>query len=184
MNRICRACNTKTDENIYLKGGTVRKNCCNNNRSKNNKNIAIQNQQPKMENVNDNINNRTLILGFSICGETYLMNYILLQKQKPISIITKFINQYPTIKAQTSEENQPLENYENSPVVFDVLLVSKQASNIDLIFRRGRQNILCLNYISQNFTHLPKKSICNNSNLIVFFKQSLRDIILLLHDIE
>ena len=62
------------------------------------------------------------------------MNYILLQKQEPIFIITKSLYQYPNIKAQTSDEIQPLENYENSTVVFDDMLLSKQQSNIDLFF--------------------------------------------------
>ena len=39
------------------------------------------------------------------------MNHILLQKQEPIFIITKSINQYPNINAQTSDEIQPSENY-------------------------------------------------------------------------
>ena len=46
------------------------------------------------------------------------MNYILLQKQ-PFLIITKSLNRYPKIKAQTSDEIHLLENYENSTVVFD-----------------------------------------------------------------
>ena len=77
-------------------------------------------------------NNRTLIIGFSNCGKTYLMNHILFQKQEPIFIITKSLNQYAKIKAQTSDEIQPLEHYENSTVAFDCMLLSKQESNIDL----------------------------------------------------
>ena len=92
--------------------------------------------------VNSVNNNRTLIIGFSNCGKSYLLNHILLQKQEPIFIITKSLNQYPNIKAQTSDENQPLKQYENSTVVFDDMLLSKQESNIDLLFTRGRhQNI-------------------------------------------
>ena len=62
------------------------------------------------------------------------MNHILFQKQEPILIITKSSNQYPNIKAQTSDEIEPLEHYENSTVVFDDMLLSKQESNIDLFF--------------------------------------------------
>ena len=82
-----------------------------------------------------NNNNRTLIIGFSNCGKTYLMNHILFQKQEPIFIITKSLNQYPNIKAQTSDEIQPLDEYENSVVVFDDMLLSKQESNIDLFLQ-------------------------------------------------
>ena len=68
------------------------------------------------------------------------MNYILLQKQKPIFLITKSLNQNPNIKTQTSDEIQPLENYVNSFVVFDDMLLSNQASNNYLFFTRGRHN--------------------------------------------
>ena len=77
---------------------------------------------------------------FANCGKIYLMNHILLQKQEPIFIITKSLNQYRKIKAQSSHENHPLEHYENSTVVFDDMLLSEQESNIDLLFTRGRHN--------------------------------------------
>ena len=73
-------------------------------------------------------------------GKTYLMTYILLHKQEPIYIFTKSLNQYPNIKAQTPDEIEPLENYENRIVVFDDMLLSKQESNTDLFFTRGRHN--------------------------------------------
>ena len=126
MNRICNTCNLETDKNNYFTDRTVCKSCYNKNRRKNNNNTLIQNQQPKsdidkkekkvadsVKNTNNNkkktkvvdsVNNRTLIIGFSNCGKTYLMNYILLQKQQPIFFITKSLNQYPNIKAQTSDE--------------------------------------------------------------------------------
>ena len=65
------------------------------------------------------------------------MNHILLRKQESISIIPKSLNQNPNIKAQTSDEIQPSESYENNIVVFNDLLLSKQESNIDLFFTRG-----------------------------------------------
>ena len=109
--------------------------------SVNNNKITASHQQPKIENVNNN-KNRTLIIRFSNCGEAYLMNYILFRKQEPIFIITKSVNQYPNIKAQTSDEMQPLHEYENSTVVFDDMLLTKQESNIDLFFTGGRHKIL------------------------------------------
>ena len=81
-----------------------------------------------------------MIIGFSNCGKTHLMNHILLKKREQIFIITKSLNQYPDIKAQTSDEIQALESYENSVVVFDNMLLSKQESSIDLFFTRGRHN--------------------------------------------
>ena len=146
----------------------------------NNANI-IKKKTKVVDSVNNN--NRTLIIGFSNCGKTYLMNHILFQKQEPIFIITKSLNQYPNIKAQISDEIEPLEHYENSTVVFDDKLLSKQESNIDLFFTRGRHNNIDIYYISQSYFHLPKNTIRNNSNIIILFKQTLRYIILLFHDI-
>ena len=88
----------------------------------------------------NNNNNRALNIGNSNCGKTHLMNYILLQKQEPIFIITKSLSQHPNIQAQTSDEIQPLENYANSTVVFDDMFLSKQESKTDSFFTRGRHN--------------------------------------------
>ena len=182
-----------------------------NRRKNNNINTFIQTQKPKSDNNNDNEkkirkvvyslnntinnkkkrkvvesvnkNNRTLIIGLSNCVETYLMYCILHQQQEPFFIFTKSLNQYPNIKAQSSDEIEPLENYENSAVVFDDLLLSKQGSNIDLFFTRSRHQNIEINYISQSYYHLPKNTFRNNSNIIFLFKQTLRDIILLFHDI-
>ena len=124
-----------------------------------------------------------MIFGISAYGKSYLMKHIPLRKQGPILIITKSLNQYPNLTAQISVGNQPLEFYENSTVVFDDVLLSKQASKIDLFFPRGRHRKLDIYYISQSCFHLPKNTIRNNSNKIIFFKRNLRDIILLFHDI-
>ena len=133
MNRVCNTCNIEIDENNYMKDRIVCKSCYNKNRRKN--------QQPKSDDekkrkVVDSVNNnnRTLNIGFSNCGKTYLTNHILFQKQQPVFIITKSLNQYPKIKAQTSDEIQPLEIYVNSTVFFDDMLLSKQESNNDLFF--------------------------------------------------
>ena len=63
------------------------------------------------------------------------------------------------------------------------MLLSKQESNIDMFFTRGRHNSFDLYYLSQSYFHLRKNAIRNNSNIIVSFKQTLRDIILLFFDI-
>ena len=84
------------------------------------------------------------------------MNYILLQKQEPFFIITKSLNQYPTIKGQTSDEIQPFSNYENCTVVFDDMLLSKQANKNELFFTRGRHNNIDIYYISQSYFHSQK----------------------------
>ena len=111
------------------------------------------------------------------------MNYILLRKQETIFVFTKSLNQYPEIKAQTSDEIQPLNEYENSIVVFDDMLLSKQENNIDLFLTRSRHKSFDIYIISQKYFHLPKNTIRNNSNINLLFKQTLWDIILLNHDI-
>ena len=103
-----------------MKNRTVCKNCYNKNRRIIIINTIIEYQHPKSDDkmkrkvvnsvnktkVVDSVNNsnRTLIIGFSNCGKTYLMNHILHQKQEPVFIITKSLNHYPNIKAQTSDE--------------------------------------------------------------------------------
>ena len=165
----CTVCNIKIDEDNFRKNRIICKKCYNMNRKKYNntfsKNDNIKEKIQSVNSVNnknnnkkktkvvDSVNNtnRTLIIGFSNCGKTYLMNYFLHQKQEPIFIITNSLNQYPNIEAQTSDEIQPLETFESSIVVYDDMLLSKQESNIDLFFSRGRHNNIDTNYISQNY---------------------------------
>ena len=105
---------------------------------KNNKNnTIIPHEQPKIE-IDNNSNNRSLIVRFSNCGKNFLLNHILFRKQGPVFINTKSLKQNTNIKAQTSGEIQPLESYENNIVVFDDILLSKQKRNIDMFFTRGR----------------------------------------------
>ena len=122
-------------------------------------------------------------MGFSGCGTSYLLTYFLLRKHEPIFIITKSFNLYPNIKSQISEETQPLEHYENSTVVSDDFLLSKQESNINLFFTRGRHSNIDIYFISQSNFHLPKNTFRKNSNINFLFEQTLRDIILIFHHI-
>ena len=94
---------------IYVKIVTTifeKKKHNNNNKEKiqavNSVNKTNNNKMKKVvvDSVNNN-NNRTLIIGFSICCKTYLVNHILHQEKEPMFIITKSVNHYPNIKAQT-----------------------------------------------------------------------------------
>ena len=76
------------------------------------------------------------------------MTYVLLQNEKPIYINTKSLKEHPNVKFQTSDEVQSLENYENSFVVLDDLLLSKKASDIDLFFERRHHNTNDVNFTS------------------------------------
>ena len=171
MNRFCKTCNIKIDENKWLKDGTVCKSCYNNNRRINN-NTLIQNQQPKIDNNN---NNRNLIIGFSNCGKTHLKKYILLQKQEQIILITKSLNQNPNIEAQTSDEIQPLENYENSTIVLMICCYQNRQAPLIYFLQDGVTIKLKFTIftifnnieISQPFS-LAKNKIRNNSNINIF----------------
>ena len=69
----------------------------------------------------------------------------------------------------------------NSTIVFDDMLLSKQESSIDLFFTRCRHQNIDIYYISQSCFHLPKKTIRNNSNINILFKQTLTEILLIFH---
>ena len=111
------------------------------------------------------------------------MNHISLQKHEPIHINTKSLNQYPNIKSHTSDEIQPIEIYVNNIVVFNDMLLSKQESNMDLFFTRGRHQNFDFCYISHSYFHVPKNTLRKNSNTLILLRQTLRDIILLSLDI-
>ena len=59
--------------------------------------------------------------------------------------------------------------------MFDDILGSSQKL-IDLFFTRGRHNDLVVFCLSQPSFVLPKRTIRNNSNIIVLFQQTLKDI--------
>ena len=62
------------------------------------------------------------------------------------------------------------------------MLLSEHASNIDVVFAKGRHSKININYISQSYFHLPRKTFRNISNINILYKQILRAIILLFHD--
>ena len=61
----------------------------------------------------------------------------LFRNKQPFHTFEKSLNPYPNIEAQTTGQIQPIENYENSTVIFDDQLLSKQARNIFLFLREG-----------------------------------------------
>ena len=72
---------------------------------------------------------------------------------------------------------------ENSNLfIFDDLIDEKQ-NQLSKYFTRGRHNNINVFYISQSFFHLPRKTIRNNSNILIFFNLPLRDVESIYHDI-
>ena len=101
--------------------------------------------------------------------------------KRPIHIITRSPNQYPNYK--TSNEIKPINKYKGSVVIFDDMLGAKNSSQIDEFFTRGRHEGLDVYYISQSYFAQPKQSIRNNSDRLKLFKQTLRDVQSMYHDI-
>ena len=178
-NKNCSVCNIKLDINLYKKDRTVCRDCYNKKKRKNK--ITISHQQPIIENGNNNNNNRTLLVGPSFPGKTYLMLKILSRiSDRDIYMITKsHPEQYSNSKIkikEISEEIKPLKEYENGVIVFDDILGSSNSRFIDQFFIRGRHNNLDIYYLSQSYFDLPKRTIRNNSNKIILFNQTLKDI--------
>ena len=151
---------------------------------------------------NDNIDNncnRTLIVGPSFCGKTHLLlNKLqlirLYDKEKQIHIITRSPAQYSEaalrntnteiediegqqscISVDEDLEDKSIQDFQNCCVVFDDMLDTSQKL-IHPFFTRGRHNDLDVYYLSQSYFDLPKRTIRNNSNIIILFQQTLEDV--------
>ena len=192
-NKNCSACNIKLDKNNYKKDRTVCKDCYNKRKRKNNINTLPPNknntsyQQPNIENVNNDVstyeNHRHVAIGPSNVGKTYYMLKVLekIGNRRPIHIITRSPNQYPNYK--TSTQIMPINKYKGSVVIFDDMLGAKNSSQIDEFFTRGRHEDLDVYYISQSYFGLPRQSIRNNSDRLILFKPTLRDVQSMYYDI-
>ena len=202
MNRNCSACNIMIDKNNFKKDRTVCKTCYNKNKRKNNNiiltpndlkttsNKTVKKKKNKLkagsdiENVNNDNNdivsayeNRAnVIIGPRNVGKTYYMLKVLekIGCKRPIHIITRSPNQYPNYK--TSTEIKPKNKYKGSVVIFGDMLGAKNSSQIDDFFTRGRHECLDVYYISQSYFALPIQSLRNNSDRLILFKQTLRDV--------
>ena len=152
-------------------------------------NVNNKKNIPKKQKHDDNPNALTLenhrhvVIGPSNVGKTFYMLKILekIGNKRPIHIITRSPNQYPSYK--TSTDNKPINRYKRSVVVFDDLLGARNSSQKDEFFTRGRHEDLDVYYISQSYFGLPRQSIRNNSDRLILFKQTLRDVQSMYYDI-
>ena len=187
----CTVCGIKIDVDNCKKDRNICKNCYNMNRKKyNNKEKKrrfddsvnkIEKQKIDIVNNKNNIvstyeNHRHVVIGPSNVGKTYYMLKVLekIDNQRPIHIITRSPNQYPNYK--TNNEIKPINKYKGSVVIFDNMLGAKNSSQIDEFFTRRRHEDLDVYYISQSYFALPRQSIRNNSDILILFKQTLRDV--------
>ena len=132
--------------------------------------------------------NRTLIVGPSFCGKTHLLlNKLRLIRledpEKQIRIITRSPEYYedaelridiggPSHGIEVEENVGDLEEYRGCFVVFDDMLDSNQKL-IDPFFTRGRHKLCDVYYLRQSHFDAPKKTVRNNSNIIILFQQTL-----------
>ena len=179
------------DENNYLKHRTIFKKCHNEKGRKNNNNTITENeivttpQQPKINNNNVSTyeNHAYVVIGPRNVGKTYYMLKIFekIGNRKPNHIITRSLNQYPNYK--TSTEIKPINKHKGSIVIFEDMLGARNCSPIDECFTRGRHEDLDVYYISQSYFALPRQSTRNNSDRLILFKQTLRDVQSIYYDI-
>ena len=193
----CTVCNIEIDEYNCKKDRNICKICYNINRKKyNNKekkrkyDDSVNNiEKPKIGNVNNKINaltnenHRHVIIGPSNVGKTYYMLKILekIGNKRPIHIISRSPNQYPNYK--TSTDIKPINKYKGSVVIFNDMLGARNSCQIDEFFTRGRHEDLDVYYISRSYFSLPRQSIRNNSDRLILFKQTLRDVQSMYYDI-
>ena len=182
----CTVCNIKIDVDNYKKDRNICKNCYNINRKK-----YYNKEKPKIDNVNNPNNkivskfenHRHVFIGPSNVGKTFYMLKILeeIGDKRPIHIITRSPNQYPNYK--TNNEIKPINKYKGSVVIFDDVLGSKNSSQRDEFFTRGRHEDIDVYYISQSYFALPRQNIRYNSDRLILFKQTLRDVQSMYYDI-
>ena len=71
-------------------------------------------------------------------------------------------------------EDRTKQDFNNCCVVFDMLESNHKL--VDPFFTRGRHNLCDVYYSSQSYFDVPKRTIRMNSNIIILFRQSLRDV--------
>ena len=174
----------KKDRNICKSGYNINK------EKKRKYDDSVNNREkPKINIVNNKINvpkyenHAYVVIGPRNVGKTYYMLKILEKFgiKRPIHITTRSPNQYPNYK--TSTEVKPINKYKGSVVIFDDVLGARNSSQIDEFSTRGRHEDLDVYYISQNFFALPRQSSRNNSDKLLLFKQTLRDVQSMYYDI-
>ena len=153
--------------------------------------VSSHNNNYKNDDNNDNNKcNRTLLVGPSFCGKRHsLLNKLRLIRledpEKQIRIITRSPEQYAELREDAGlctlqgievEENVgDLEEYRGCCVVFDDMLDSNQKL-IDPFFTRGRHKSCDVHYLCQSYFDAPKKTVRKNSNIIILFQQTLKDV--------
>ena len=77
---------------------------------------------------------------------------------------------------EIGEEIKPLKEYEKAIIVFADNLGSTNSRYIPQFFIRGRHSNLDVYYLSESCFDLPKRTIRKNSNKVILFNHTLKDI--------
>ena len=75
-----------------------------------------------------------------------------------------------------------LDETKKNVLIFDDCMLENQAKT-STYFTRSRHNNCCVFYLSQSYFHLPRHSIRENSNFIILFRQSIKNLQHLYQDI-
>ena len=71
-------------------------------------------------------------------------------------------------------EDRTIQDFQNCCVVFDML--DRNQKLIDPFFTGGRHNDLVVYFLSQSCFDFSKRTIRNNSNIVILFQQTLKDV--------
>ena len=102
--------------------------------------------------------------------------------KSPNHIITRSPNQYPNYR--TSNKYKPINKDKGSVVIFDDMLGARNSSQINEFCTKGRHEDFSVFYISQSYFGLPRQSIRNNSDTLILFRQTLKDVQNMYYDIR
>ena len=78
---------------------------------------------------------------------------------------------------------KPINKYKGSVLVFDDMLGARNSSQLNEFVTRGRHEDLDVYYISPSYFALPRQSLRNNSDRLILFKQTLREVQSMYYDI-
>ena len=69
-----------------------------------------------------------------------------------------------------------MNRYKETVLTFDDMLGARNSSQINEFFKRGIHEDLDVYYIIQSYFALPIRSIGNNNDTLILFKQTLGDV--------
>ena len=78
---------------------------------------------------------------------------------------------------------KPINKYKGSVLVFDDMLGARNSSQLNEFVTRGRHEDLDVHYNNPSYFALPRQNLRNNSDRLILFKQTLREVQSMYYDI-